>query len=68
MDWKKVDLSVHLRRSPDMLKRMREINAGEPWYTDHHEEVYRKLEGKLEKKISANSRRLLWIVPGSWGE
>jgi len=68
VDWKKVDLSVHLRRSLDMLRRMREINAGEPWYADHHEEVYRKLEDKLEKKISANSRRLLCMAPGSWGE
>ncbi len=48
----KVDLSIHLRRSAELMKGLRNANLGEPWYGEHHEKIYQEIYHKIEDELA----------------
>ncbi|MGC8636114.1 MAG: hypothetical protein ACP5T5_03680 [Thermoprotei archaeon] len=52
-DWIKVDLSVHLKRSRDLLDRLRRAQANEPWYQEDHERIYERQVNMIEEAIAS---------------
>ncbi len=51
--WINVDLTVHLKRSRDLLERLRRAQMSEPWYQEDHERIYEKQVSMIEDAMAS---------------
>ncbi|WP_449463397.1 hypothetical protein PQ610_03170 [Tardisphaera miroshnichenkoae] len=51
--WINVDLTVHLKRSRDLLERLRKAQVNEPWYQEDHEKIYEKQVSMIEDALAS---------------
>ncbi|MGC8615134.1 MAG: hypothetical protein ACP5UU_04925 [Thermoprotei archaeon] len=54
--WTEVDPKIHLKRSQELLTRLRKAQISEPWYQEEHEKIYEMHMMMIEDALSALQR------------